>query len=273
MEHEAGFTSLRSDTERLAAELNLYAYDLEVVEDPFFATALNAEGEIQVADTVYKVTHSWVYQAPITHAARLNSIVLRGDDHVILTQKSEEILGVEAIAVGRPAELRSKRDAVDGGVKEHCIRYWTNEEDARRRLKGKAWMTHYPWYLWATVGIELEYEQKGWFGWSRRKTQGNVLSVDSYVDVEVKKIINKYEEEYTYGDSTWTVEFIEYETIHLNETYIKTKTSASEIRKVFWDDTLFSGVDEITGSIFTHFGIERPTDGSRECWVDITRTK
>lgn len=49
------FMSLRSDTERLTEELGRDIDELEVVEDPFFATVLNPEGEFQVGDMVLEI--------------------------------------------------------------------------------------------------------------------------------------------------------------------------------------------------------------------------
>lgn len=81
------FVSLRSDTERLAEELGKDIDELEIVEDPFFATVLNPDGEFQVKDMVYNITRNYVYRVPEENVDLVSPILLRNRDQVVLTQK------------------------------------------------------------------------------------------------------------------------------------------------------------------------------------------
>lgn len=79
--------SLRSDTERLAEELGKDIDELEIVDDPFFATVLNPDGEFQVEDLVYKMTKNYVYRVPEENVDLVSPILLRNRDQFVLTQK------------------------------------------------------------------------------------------------------------------------------------------------------------------------------------------
>ncbi len=95
------FESLRSDTERLAEVLNKDTDELEVVEDPFFATVLNPEGEFQFGDVVYKITRNYVYHVPENSTDYLTSISLRDHEHAVLSKKISHHPDVEVFEIQR----------------------------------------------------------------------------------------------------------------------------------------------------------------------------
>ena len=66
-----GFQSLRTETDRLLASATDESATevlgtLRIVEDPVFESLLNLDGEIQIADLVYKITHHHVYPGLFT---------------------------------------------------------------------------------------------------------------------------------------------------------------------------------------------------------------
>ena len=252
VEHEMDFSSLRTDTKRLANELELDIDKLEIVEDPFFATALNAKGEMQVADIIYKITRNWVYLVRAADAHLLSAIALRNDAHVVLERKSEAVPGIDAVAVERHTKLLSKNNEI--AASDHCKAYWTTVKEARRRLKGNVWMTTYG-YAYTTIGVELEYQKKSWGRWWR--TRVNTISVLSYVDVTIQIVVKKSPVLIT-------------RTIHVNETYDKVKNHASQIRRILWDVS-FTPIHEMTGFVDGTFYARRDDGSHRSCSAYVSR--
>ena len=132
------FVSLRSDTERLAEELEKDIGELEVVEDPFFATVLNPDGEFQVEDVVYKITRNYVYRVPKENVDYLTPIYLRNHDQVVLTQKISRDPVVEIFEVQRANTKLAK----SSGTSDSCTEYFSS----RRRIKGQAWLSNWVVY-------------------------------------------------------------------------------------------------------------------------------
>ena len=88
VQSDMNFISLRSDTETMADKLGKDVDELEVVEDHFFSTVLNSNGEFQIEDTVYKITRDFVYSVPHSDSHHLNSILLRDNSHDTLNAKT-----------------------------------------------------------------------------------------------------------------------------------------------------------------------------------------
>jgi len=154
----------------MASELGRPIDELEVVEDQFFSTVLNLNGEFQIADTVYKITKNHVYSVSHTNSHYLNSISLRDDAHNALNRKTSLDPLVTVFEIKRSdLELMDKTDFLRR--KSECEAYLND----RRRVKGQAWFTNWRVYMSATT--ELEFQRKGWGRWWR--TNANWIKLDA----------------------------------------------------------------------------------------------
>ncbi len=166
------FESLRSDTERLAEVLNKDTDELEVVEDPFFATVLNPEGEFQFGDVVYKITRNYVYHVPEINADYLSSISLRDHEHAVLSKKTNHHPDVGIFEIQRSGmDLANKLNATARGVS--CISEFVDDE---KRLKGIARLTN--WLVYMSASTESRSESKGRFRWTRTNARWIGLDAD-----------------------------------------------------------------------------------------------
>ncbi len=248
------FISLRSDTERLTEELGRDIDELEVVEDPFFATVLNPEGEFQVGDMVYKITRNYVYQVLEANADYLSSISLRNHDNTVLTQKTSHDPSVQVFEVERSSiELVNKSSSSD--KRDEC----ESEFNGRRRVKGQAWINH--WRIFSSATSEIESQRKAWFRWWR--TSINWVRLD--MDYNLEQVVTT---EAAWGRFTFVVGVTQ-------GSYTKTKYNASEVRKTLdWNIGINRKANKIRGWISSSYSGNGTYDGvarTRSCSTYVSR--
>jgi len=238
------FVSLRSDTERLAEELGKDIDELEVVEDPFFATVLNPDGEFQVGDVVYKITRNYVYQVSEENLDYLSPIFLRNPEHVVLTQKTVHDPVVETYEVERVNTELAKTS----GRRDSCTSYFSD----RRRIKGQAWLSNWGVYMSATT--EIESQRKSWFRWWHNRIQSVSLDADYSVTESFR--------------TAWGYEYSE----TLTDSYSHTKYNAAEIRKnLTWGVAAGGGVVRVTGWISSTYSGSRSDGLTGSCSTHASR--
>ncbi len=243
------FTSLRSDTERLADEVGKDIEELEVVEDPFFATALNSDGEFQVEGMVYKITKNYVYRVPKESVDRLSFISLRNHDQVVLTQKTTSDPVLEIFEVERAnADLVNKSGSFIRSMVS-CSQNWGD----RRRIKGQAWFTNWRVYMSATT--EIESQRKSWFRWWHNRIESVSLNANYSITQTFRPAWGGYEYTQTTTDS-----------------YSHTKYNAAEIRKNLTWGVSYNGVIRVKGWISSNYSGTRSFDNqTRSCSTYISK--
>ena len=244
------FISLRSDTERLAEEIGKDVDELEVVEDPFFATVLNPKGEIQIGDMVYKVTRDYVYRVLESNIDELSSISLRNQDNVLVSQKFDHGPAVEVFQVERH-DMANKSAAIS--ARKNCEAYFTSSRKARRRVKGQAWITNY--YIFWSATTEIEYQRKSWGRWWR--TTATWVSLDARYSLSVHLVPP--------GGAPLPP-------IVTSGTYSHKKYNASEIRKnLDWTVPFGDGVVVMRGWISSTYRAKRLDGLQRSCSTYVRR--
>lgn len=150
------FVSLRTDTERLKAQVDDDIVDaLEIVEDPYFATALNQQGEVKIGEHVYRVTRNHVYRAVEANAQDLEWISLRNTD---LTANLEKFAGSRGIESYKVIRYESGLSAIaKHELEEHDICYAYGGYGTQ--LLGKSWI--YYSRIYASVGSKTEARNVG----------------------------------------------------------------------------------------------------------------
>lgn len=247
------FLSLRRYSENEAIETNI---SYEIVEDPYFATSLNSEGEIQIGKDVYKVTKDYVYKVPKQKDYILHTIVAQNvaGESVELQYQDQDDLEIFPIKRARlnasSASNKTGRLPID-----ICYAGLGNENGTSYRLKGKSWITH--WSLYSSAGVLIESQKKKWYGWRRAKAAR--VTVDTEYDL-------------------WTVQttisnnVTRRQIIHrkAGDSYYRTKSNAKEIEEKLYHAT---GSDlEIHGEIFSEHEARRNNTGAREsCTTDVER--
>lgn len=240
------FVSLRSDTERLAEELGKDIDELEIVEDPFFATVLNPDGEFQVEDMVYKITKNYVYRVPEENVDYLSPILLRNRDQVVLTQKTTYDPVVDIFEVKRAnMELANKSES--SGHTDSCTSYFS----ARRRIKGQARLTN--WFVYMSATTEIESQRKSWFRWWHNRIQS--VSLDA-----------EYSITQTF-QSPWGYEWSE----TITDSYSHTKYNAAEIRKNLTWGVAVNGVIRVTGWISSTYTGNRSDGEVGSCSTYVSK--
>ena len=242
------FTSLRSDTERLAEEMGKDVEELEVVEDPFFATALNSEGEIQIGDMVYKITRDHVYRVLESNVDQLSSISLRNHDDTSISHKSNHGPDVEVFQVERQ-ELLNKSDFY---YRRSCAHYFTTN-NPRRRVRGQVWITNF--LIFSSATTEIEYQKKSWGRWRRIRT--------TWVKLDAN-----YRVGYAYVSPDGTVS----PPIVRQGSYSHTKYNASEIRKnLAWAAPKGPGFVVMGGRVSSTYTAMRSDGLDGSCSREISR--
>ncbi len=180
-----GFVSLRTVTNKFLYEEDEDRADespiddqeiLRIVEDPVLESLLNQDGEIQIADSVYRVTRSHVYVVTAENADMLSGIQLRSS----LPSKMHAGNDVTIVKINRyiAGDSPSKSNSVSGiQGRGEC---WESMIPGRRRkyrLKGSSWIID--WWFTRTFGSELEVQQirkRGFRRWYHHQVQTIKLS-------------------------------------------------------------------------------------------------
>lgn len=167
-----GFRSLLEDTEQLISrvedaldtgepDLKLFPIsEFEIVEDPYLASVLNVDGEVQIGDDVFKFTRNYVYHASAANAALLKSVPLRQPDHLASLEFHDGNF--------RTHEIKRSTQTYGASESGKTMSSSTSCEDHfiqnSRRIRGSSWITSYGNY--ASAGSWTHSERKaGIWGW------------------------------------------------------------------------------------------------------------
>ena len=228
----SGFTSLRTVTNTLLGEEieenspHDHSPPLRIVEDPVLESLLNQNAEIQIADSVYKVTHNYVYSTTSENEKAFSEVVFRS------SFPSKEHIGIDVtiLEIDRllTNDIYSKsNDSSEIQGKGECWDNFPNQGRRKYRLKGSSWIIN--WGFVRTFGSEVESQQKrkGLFQrWYHKK---------------VKKISMNGTFSKRINDPSGV-------TITLNETVNRTKYYAAEIRRTHARDRSNKTTDDITAA-------------------------
>jgi hypothetical protein len=242
-----GFLSLLEDTEQLMLSLEdeseadqsgleaLDMYEIEIVEDPYFASVLNKDGEIQIGDDVFKITRNYAYRVSVADAGFLKSVSLRQPDHSALLELQDGSFEVHEIE--RSARIYGALESGKTMGSSTCKRDFVR----KRRLSGKSWVTDY--WLYASAGTESVSERKaGIRGWVNNR-------------IERVAFTATYNVEDSHGSTTSGSE-------------TKVVQNGHTARSVFAQD--WGGRATMTGSVDSSHDGERASV-SRECSTSIYR--
>lgn len=206
-EKSINFLSLKRHLNNIEDTTGVYE---EIVEDPFFATSLNVNGEIQIGEYVYKITRDYVYKVEKIKDHLLDSIDIFYTGKIINNNsKHYEIIPIERSI----KEVAFKTD--DTLAITTCSQPLGRHDNKDYRLKGKVWITHFVWYSSAGILIESQRERRSWKRWLSRwhRVEAASISVtasyDLYtvkrvedtingIDVKVEKIIHRTNDDYYY---------------------------------------------------------------------------
>ena len=137
-ESQIGFVSLRTHTEQLTrSESGVPHSDLKVIRDPFFATALNKNGEIRIGGQVLKVTRDYVYIADVANADALSQVALRQDDFKV-NRKLQLLSNIRVHAIERSVSQLGTQSA--GKVSTDLEPTCESELENGNVLSGEVWV-------------------------------------------------------------------------------------------------------------------------------------
>ena len=199
-----------------------------IVEDPLFARVLNHDGQIQIGDTVYKVTYDYVYATAYGADDVLDAIPLKGSALSFKGNSSVEVYPV----------IRYKTDIFSGAIGKSqgamgngdCKSTFSNNH--KRRIKGEIWANS--WTFYNPVGSEIEAQTRRLFGlfWTQTRISWLAMTITGHVErVEV--------ETFTYGGVTYTDSVTYRESIN----DYRSKSDAREIRATHYNRTDWNEVD------------------------------
>jgi len=140
---------------------------VRIVEDPVFESVLNQAAEIQIADSIYRVTYGYVYSVAAGNAELLSDIQL--SPSFSSKQSSDPTVRIVEVYRSKFSDISLKTDSPE---KVHgrgeCWASFDIEEGPNRRyrLKGSSWIIN--WGIYRSFGSELESQQKRKKGIFRR---------------------------------------------------------------------------------------------------------
>lgn len=167
-----GFRSLLEDTEQLmlraedvldSGEIDLKlpsTSEFEIVEDPYLASVLNVDGEVQIGDDIFKFTRNYVYHVAAANVALLESVPLRQPDHSASLELHDGNFRTHEIKRSTQiygASESGKTMSSSASCEDHFVQN-------SRRIRGSSWITNYSMY--ASAGSQTDSERKaGIWGW------------------------------------------------------------------------------------------------------------
>lgn len=192
-----------------------------IVEDPLFARVLNHDGQIQIGDTVYKVTYDYVYAAAYGADDVLDAIPLKGRALFFKGNSSVEVHPV----------IRHKTDISSGAMGKSqgvlgngdCSQDFDINET--RRIKGEIWANS--WTIYNPVGSEIEAQRRrARILWRQTRISWIAMTITGHLEYEVES---------TGSGPTATV--------RKNINYYRSKSEAKEIRATHFRTNNWSEVD------------------------------
>lgn len=220
---EAGlkdFVSLRTATNQLIFQEGMddgNQNNLRIVEDIVLESVLNSNGEIQIADSIFKITHDYVYMVDHQESDLLSDIYLRSAGSSNLTQHtSVQVFEIDRSVTSGTLPKSSNAMAIQSPGE--CWGYFPvpDNDDRKFRMKGSLWINN--WWIYRSFGTELESQQIRKRGWFRRwfHNEAKFIKISGKFSV---KALNSHDQLYT-------------GTRHFNFT----KSNAAEIRHTFRKD-------------------------------------
>ena len=165
-----------------------------LVADPYIARVMNAEAEIQIADSVYKVTRAYVFRAHEEYAADLKRIPI---DAVALEKSADFELTPNVfvyherrrgtIAAQHSGGKNSEMDSSEA----KCYSYWTSN----RRLRGFAWIDDLGYYK--SIGVEVKAQRRRWgfLWWYSKAVSSLSIGYRWSATIEVTELVPSCEDE------------------------------------------------------------------------------
>ena len=234
------FRSLRSETDSLIQNVQRSGGGRDwigrIVEDPVFETLLNHAGEIQIADSVYKVTRDFLISVPAKDGSVFDGVDW---NHILVTYKSpasieSEISSTRVYIVERYSDINAVNAvALKIAGSGDCTGSFKGEGNKREyRIRGGNWIAN--WGIYRSFGVELESQQRKKKGPFRNWFHHTIYSVSVDASFEHRE---------------------EGEIVFDTDHYTHTKYNAAEIRHTFEKDrdysikearitTLFEGYDD-----------------------------
>ena len=210
-----------------------------IVEDPLFARVLNHDGQIQIGNTVYKVTYEYVYATAYGADDVLDAIPLKGNDLSFKLNSSVEVYPVIRHKTDISSDALTKSQGVMG--RGDCKSTFFNNH--RRRIKGEIWANF--WTFYNPVGSEIEAQRRRFRRWKQTRMSQITLRVTGHV---------KYELKYSNGNFTAIA------TADVNDSALKYE--AREIRATHFNSTSWKEVNLDGYFTETFDGEEQTCDSS-----------
>ena len=168
LESELGFRSLRGYINDLIENLDESPIDdsltyfkeynkieaLDIVEDPLFATVLNANGEIQIEETIHRIGKFFVHSVDKNHEYLLQGI----DNNSNVEFKKDERMDVFRIERHSNLPGLSK---YGGMASSSCSNKYNSN---KYKVTGRSWITTYNVY--GSAGVETKHYKRTAF-WGR----------------------------------------------------------------------------------------------------------
>ena len=213
-----GFRSLLEATEQLMLEAEdsprtsqtaskvFDVSEFEIVEDPYFASVLNEDGEIQVGGDLFKFTRNYAYRTSVVDAILLKSIALRQSDYTASLEPQYGRFETQKIE-------RSIYTSDVSGMSKTMVSSSCKLDFAKgRRLTGKSWVTDY--WVYASAGAKsVSQRRAGIWGWVSNRVNRVSLSTrynvkDSHGTIthgsETKNVLNGHTAKSVYAqDRGW----------------------------------------------------------------------
>ena len=173
-----GFRSLLEDTEQLmldaedspstsqAASKASGISEFEIVEDPYFASVLNKDGEIQIGHDVFKFTRNYAYRISVVDALLLKSISLRQPNHTASLEPQ----------YGRFQTQKIQRSIHTSEMNKTMVSSSCKLDFAKkRRLTGESWVTDY-WFYASAGAKSVSQRRVAFWRWVSNSVQRVSLS-------------------------------------------------------------------------------------------------
>ena len=179
LETTQDFLAQEAESSEMESESDQDISDLpetwRIVEDPLFARVLNHDGQIQIGDTVYKVTYDYVYATAYGADDVLDAIPLTGSALSFKGNSSVEVYPV----------IRYKTDIFSGAIGKSqgamgngdCKATFSNNN--LRRIKGEIWANS--WTIYNPVGSEIEAQRRRARRWKQTTMSSITMRITGHV--------------------------------------------------------------------------------------------
>ncbi len=172
---EEQFDSLNIDVEK---------FEETTIEDPYFASILNVNRELQIADTIHSIQQNMAFSYIKGHEDEIEKFIASGIE--IATGDSlrvNEFLLIEGLT-NDDIELENGRRAV--WIFGKGWRRQTKKRDhGKNRIRARHWQTDLRWFKSKGIKTEYQRKKKGLFKrWKDKKANWILLSFNGTLRVE-----------------------------------------------------------------------------------------